>query len=180
MDAPHEKDSPQLGPPVTIAVASAASSDMPTPSDSPTATPFLTLPTNLPSPTTMSFHFANGSSVQHRQRVDSVSSSARQSSEALAFPARPRSAGSPLNPARAAPWASRDSAFSPPPLRVVSTYTDAASVHKAPEKAAIMKSTMLHREADGKINIDKPWTEKKDPYIRISYILTYGFMFLGT
>ena len=177
MDAPHEKDSPQLGPPVTIA---AASSDMPTPSDSPTAAPFLTLPLGPESPTTMSFHFATGSSAQQRHGVDSVSSSARQSSEALAFPTRPRSIGSPLNPARATPWVSRDSAFSPPPLRVVSTYTDTASVHKAPEKAAIMKSTMLHREPDGKINIDKPWTEKKDPYIRISYILTYGFMFLGT
>ena len=57
--------------------------------------------------------------------------------------------------------------------------TDTASVHRAPEKAAIMKSTMLHRAADGKINIEKPWVEKKDPYIRISYILTYSFMFLG-
>ena len=43
-----------------------------------------------------------------------------------------------------------------------------------------MKSTMVHREPDGTINIDKPWTEKKDPYIRISYILTYAFMLLGT
>ena len=179
MDAPHEKDSPQLGRPVTIVVAPAASSDMPTLSDSPTATPFLTLPSGPESPTTMSFHFATGSSVQQRHRGNSVSSSARQSAEALALPTGPRSAGSPLNPARAAPWVSRESAFAPPPLRVVSAYTDTASVHKAPEKAAIMKSTMLHREPDGKINIDKPWIEKKDPYIRISYILTYAFMFLG-
>jgi beta-glucanase (GH16 family) len=42
-----------------------------------------------------------------------------------------------------------------------------------------MKSTMLERDADDKINLDKPWIEKKDPYIRISYFLTYAFMFLG-
>lgn len=91
---------------------------------------------------------------------------------------RPRSVGSPLNPARVAPW--RDSAFAPPPLRAVSSMTDTASVHRAPEKAAIMKSTMLVRGPDGKINIEKAWTEKADPYLRISYFLTYVFMSLGT
>jgi len=43
-----------------------------------------------------------------------------------------------------------------------------------------MKSTKLERDADGKIHLEKPWIERKDPYIRISYILTYVFMFFGT
>ena len=172
MDARHEKDSPQLDPPQTVAVGPSETS---TPSDSPMATPLL-IPQLVPgSPIMTNFPYST-SYLQQPRRHDSPFSSTRQSSEGLVFTAKPRSSvtGSPLNPARA-----RDSAFAPPPLRAVSVYADNNSIIKAPEKAVIMKSTMLERDADGKVDIDKPWVEKKDPYIRISYILTYAFMFLG-
>jgi len=42
-----------------------------------------------------------------------------------------------------------------------------------------MKSTMLERDSNGEIHLEKPWRERKDPYIRISYFLTYVFMSLG-
>jgi hypothetical protein len=160
-------------------VISFGSSATPTPSDSPNATPLHVSQPNPESPTAPAFPFS-ASTLQQRRGVDSSASSIRQSSEGVLFTSRSRSniagAGSPLNPARSM---FRDSAFAPPPLRAVSVYTDNASVGKGPEKATIMKSTMLERDANGKINVEKPWTEKKDPYIKISYFLTYAFMSLG-
>jgi hypothetical protein len=175
MDPRHENDNPHID---HLQIVGLPSSGTPTPSDSPKATPLHISQPNPESPTLPAFPFST-SSLQQRRGIDSSASSILQSSEGMMFTAKSRSgaASSPLNPTRSI---FRDSAFAPPPLRAVSVYMDNVSINKGPEKATIMKSTMLQRDADGKINLEKPWIEKKDPYIRISYILTYAFMFTGT
>lgn len=90
------------------------------------------------------------------------------------FPA-PRS---PLNPSRSSPWGWRDSAFAPPPSRDATLYAESVGPAK-PMKTVRTKSTALKRGEDGKIHIEKPWLQKKDPYVTISAIVTYAFMFLG-
>ena len=175
MDSHHESDGSHID---TLQVITFGSSGTPTPSDSPKATPLHISQPNPESPTASGFPFS-ASTLQQRRGVDSSASSTRQSSEGVLFTSKSRTnvAGSPLNPARSA---HRDSAFAPPPLRAVSICTDNASINKGPEKAIIMKSTKLERDANGEINLEKPWRAKKDPYIKISYFLTYAFMSLGT
>jgi len=162
----------------TLHVITFGSSGTHTPSDSPKAAPLQISQTTPESPTTSAFPFSSG--TLPRRGVESSASSIRQSSEGITFTAKSRSnitgTGSPLNPARSI---FRDSAFAPPPLRAVSICTDNASINKGPEKAIIMKSTKLERDANGEIHLEKPWTERKDPFIRISYFLTYAFMSLG-
>lgn len=175
MDPRHDSDNSHLE---TLQVINFGSSGTPTPSDSPKAAPLQLSQPNPESPTAPGFPFSSGT-LRERRGVDSSASSIRQSSEGILFTSKSRAsnvAGSPLNPSRSI---FRDSAFAPPPIRTLSVCTDSASIKRGLEKAIIMKSSMLERDADGKIHVDKPWTEKKDPYVRISYWLTYAFMSLG-
>ncbi len=174
MDHRHESDNSHLE---TLQVITFGSSGTPTPSDSPKAAPLQISQPNPDSPTAPAFLFSSGT-LQQRRGVDSSASSIRQSSEGILFTSKSRSnvPSSPLNPTRSI---FRDSAFAPPPLRTLSICTDGASIKRALEKATVMKSTMLERDSNGEIHLEKPWRERKDPYIRISYFLTYVFMSLG-
>jgi len=75
--------------------------------------------------------------------------------------------------------ASRDSAFAAPLVRQATPSINDGN-RSRPVKAIPFKSTALVRDADGNANIEKPWLEKKDPYVRISYWVTWSlFLILG-
>jgi len=76
--------------------------------------------------------------------------------------------------------ASRDSAFAAPPVRQATPSLNDAGYRTRPVKAVPFKSTALQRDEDGNANIHKPWLEKKDPYVKISYWVTWSlFLLLG-
>jgi hypothetical protein len=84
-----------------------------------------------------------------------------------------------MGPPRIGSMASRDSAFAAPPVRQATPSINDGNRTK-PVKAIPFKSTALTRDADGNANIEKPWLEKKDPYVRISYFVTWSlFLLLG-
>ena len=85
-----------------------------------------------------------------------------------------------MGPPRIGSMASRDSAFAAPPVRQTTPSLNEVGYRSKPVKAIPFKSTALKRDADGKADIPKPWLEKKDPYIKISYYLTWSlFLLLG-
>lgn len=84
-----------------------------------------------------------------------------------------------MGPPRIGSMASRDSAFAAPPVRQATPSINDGN-RSRPVKAIPFKSTALIRDADGNANIEKPWLEKKDPYVRISYFVTWSlFLLLG-
>jgi len=63
--------------------------------------------------------------------------------------------------------------FTPPPARPITAYGTALPMKSKPVRP---KSTLLSDTA----SLSKPWLEgKKDPHVRISYLITYGVTFLG-
>ncbi|KAG8812220.1 hypothetical protein FRC17_002136 [Serendipita sp. 399] len=113
-----------------------------------------------------------------------LSGGAGNGGDMLTFSPRPRNDPPPasfMGPPRIGSMASRDSAFAAPPVRhATPSINDGGNGRNKPLKAIPFKSTALVRDADGKANIPKPWLEKKDPYIRISYWLTWSlFLLLG-
>jgi hypothetical protein len=76
--------------------------------------------------------------------------------------------------------ASRDSAFAAPPIRQATPSLNDGAYNKKAVKAVPFKSTALIRDENGNCNIEKPWLEKKDPYVKISYYVTWSlFLLLG-
>lgn len=85
-----------------------------------------------------------------------------------------------MGPPRIGSMASRDSAFAAPPVRQQTPSINDPGYRAKPVKAIPFKSTALQRDEDGNTNISKPWLEKKDPYIKISYFVTWSlFLLLG-
>ncbi|KAG8815692.1 hypothetical protein FRC18_001356 [Serendipita sp. 400] len=128
---------------------------------------------------------SNGAVLSRPGTTQSHLSAGNGGGDMLTFSPRPRNDPPPasfMGPPRIGSMASRDSAFAAPPVRhaTPSINDNGGGARSKPVKAHIFKSTALVRDADGKTNISKPWLEKKDPYIRISYWLTWSlFLLLG-
>lgn len=78
-------------------------------------------------------------------------------------------------PSRASSGARLRESFAAPPSRPVTAYSTAPSVATTNAKGKRLKSTLLEDPS----TLQKPWLEKKDPYGRLAYLLTYAIASLG-
>ncbi|CCA73142.1 related to beta-1,3-glucan binding protein, partial [Serendipita indica DSM 11827] len=133
-------------------------------------------------------HTPSSNSIHQRRnnapnsRPGTVNSMSQATGDMLTFSPRARDPppASFMGPPRIGSMASRDSAFAAPPIRQPSPSLNDNATRTKPAKAIPFKSTALVRDANGNANISKPWLEKKDPYVRISYWVTWSlFLILG-